>query len=1185
VLSIAADAQEVEMQDKRSAGSLSVKAVFCLMVASAVWASSVAAAVLTQYSFESNGNDTAAGGVTVDNLADNGTITYAPGVVGQGVSLAGGYLSAADSADLDLGGATWTMECFIRDGLVPALWKRIVWKWTLSTQIHWALRNSKLDLFVNGASVIPQAGPALNDGGWHHLAMANDSTNGVAGLRAWVDGVPVHSGAGIMVNDTASPFWLGHGVDSFTGLIDELIIHDDAKDQAYIDSRAALLTPVVTEYSFENSLNDTAVGGTASDALSYMQGASGNGGPVYMDGVVGKAAVFDGNYFFAADSADVGLTGTDWAIEAFIKASAHNALWDRLILKWDVGTDYHLALETGDLNLFEGSPANVFDTNTVPATDFTVGWHHIAVSSSNTGAEAWIDGTSVWSGAAVTLTRSADLLCLGDSAGDPNPGSRFNGWMDEVRLHASAVDQAYVDSRAALLPDDPLSLLDAGVSNATITVSNATVYATLQSPVGTVDTAAVWVVWSDAGDQGTNSLSDWGTNTAYQGIAAVNDQANATVGGALSADTLYTFRLFATNSVDSEHAWSDAAIFATDLTVAQAPVFTSAVYSAGMLTITLGWANNASNLTGYVLQRATVDNPADYVTVQMPGLGVRSQADPISAAGTYYYRLAATNTVNSSGTGLENAKTNITVVTVDPLLTRYSFESNGNDTATGGTTVDNLAPTGTITYAPGVVGQAVSLADGYLIAADSDELDLGTAAWTVECFIKDGLASAGWKRLVWKWDPSTQLHWAFENSKFDLHANGVSVINQVGPLLNDGKWHHIAMANDSNANTLKAWVDGQLVYSGAGITVADTVSPFRLGHGEDRFTGLVDEFTIHGEAKDTVYVQSRAMLSQDYTTDPMANPFIIDGSPAYAQATHDAGTWRSGHIFDGDSVTDYASASAGTNTFLTFDFGRTVTIGSFGHHNRGGGGETVLGSTLTFSRNAVFGDGDDRIVNITHTRQQSMAIYDMGSRISARYVSWQTTGPGVGVNRGAREIKFFATRYRTVTNPVITQVSSEWNTVGPYAPDTGPNPDFHASNVFDDRDDGFSDAGEAWACFEETATPWLEFDFGVPTLVAGVNFSDRQLAFTYFLTSKLVFSQDAVFGNGDDVTVDLTHIRANDAAANYSRSEFLPIEEQKARYVRWQGVTNTGADPNSGITELSFVTTVAPPPGTLLIVR
>ena len=95
--------------------------------------------------------------------------------------------------------------------------------------------------------------------------------------------------------------------------------------------------------------------------------------------------------------------------------------------------------------------SNVFDTNTVPVTDWTAGWHHIAVSSSNTGAMAWIDGSNVWSGGAITLARSGDSLGLGDAGTGTGAAMRFNGWMDEVRFHDSAVDQTYIDGRVALL--------------------------------------------------------------------------------------------------------------------------------------------------------------------------------------------------------------------------------------------------------------------------------------------------------------------------------------------------------------------------------------------------------------------------------------------------------------------------------------------------------------------------------------------------------------------------------------------------------------------------------------------------------------------------------------------------------------------------------------------------------------
>ena len=169
---------------------------------------------------------------------------------------------------------------------------------------------------------------------------------------------------------------------------------------------------VVVEYSFEGNLNDTAAGG--------------------------------------------GVADNTWAMEAFVKVSAHNPQWERLIVKWGVSNNYHFALETKDLNFFSGNPVgNIFDANTAPVTNFTDGsWHHIAFTSSASGSQAWIDGTSVFTGGAITLANGTDPLGIGDfGTGGSNDGLRMHGFMDEIRIHDSPVDQAYINGRMALIPE------------------------------------------------------------------------------------------------------------------------------------------------------------------------------------------------------------------------------------------------------------------------------------------------------------------------------------------------------------------------------------------------------------------------------------------------------------------------------------------------------------------------------------------------------------------------------------------------------------------------------------------------------------------------------------------------------------------------------------------------------------
>ena len=226
---------------------------------------------------------------------------------------------------------------------------------------------------------------------------------------------------------------------------------------------------IVMQYSFEGNSNDSAPGGVFADTLFYIPGASASTTARYAPGVVGQAGVFDGNSFFAQDSADLGIT-TDWTIEAFISVSVANGEWERTVVKWGTtGQSYHFGLRNGSLNLFSGALGGmeVVNANTTPSTLFAAReWHHVAITSSLAGSEAWIDGASVFTGPSITFPENPVPLGIGDftpGLGDNN-ALRFHGLMDEVRIHDSAVDQAYIESRAALLVPEPSGLSFLGLS-------------------------------------------------------------------------------------------------------------------------------------------------------------------------------------------------------------------------------------------------------------------------------------------------------------------------------------------------------------------------------------------------------------------------------------------------------------------------------------------------------------------------------------------------------------------------------------------------------------------------------------------------------------------------------------------------------------------------------------------------
>jgi hypothetical protein len=281
----------------------------------------------------------------------------------------------------------------------------------------------------------------------------------------------------------------------------------------------------VVKYSFENNLNDTSAGGGTTDNLTYVQGGSGSGSAQYVAGVAGQAAVFDGNYFTAPDSADNDLVGNTWTIEAFIKRNGAAPQYDRLVLKWDNPYAYHFVLHNGNLDLSAPGTAHpIVAKNTTPATDFGDGeWHHVAVSSDGSNTKAWIDGTVVYSGAAITLANIATHFGLGDSAGSPSADFRFTGWMDEVILHNSGVDQAYIDGRVDLLEVRTWNILNTTTFDGTEPTSDGNATGA-EDPGGAAgyDTINGWTWGTDWFSPGGGSSSGDYTGTLFAGLVTVD---------------------------------------------------------------------------------------------------------------------------------------------------------------------------------------------------------------------------------------------------------------------------------------------------------------------------------------------------------------------------------------------------------------------------------------------------------------------------------------------------------------------------------------------------------------------------------------------------------------------------------------------------------------------------------------
>ncbi len=234
-------------------------------------------------------------------------------------------------------------------------------------------------------------------------------------------------------------------------------------------------------------------------------------------------------------------------------------------------------------------------------------------------------------------------------------------------------DSDYIQIRAKA------NMLTESISSVGFAISNPTVQGTIESftlsegiPVGwsaettsaistnsalasaTVNTniTETVLVW-DTEDRGVADTNDWSNQLSLGpwSTGVVSGQITN-----LTADTRYTWRLYGASNLSE--GWSEATTFATDLTVAQQPVITNAATLSPNI-IQLGWQDNAATESGYVLQRST-SAESGYTTIAVLGANLNSYTDKagLDPSTVYYYQLAATNTLNSSGTDPALCRTN-----------------------------------------------------------------------------------------------------------------------------------------------------------------------------------------------------------------------------------------------------------------------------------------------------------------------------------------------------------------------------------------------------------------------------------------------------------------------------------------------------------------------------------------------
>lgn len=359
-------------------------------------------------------------------------------------------LPIPDAATLDFDATTdFTVEAWVKTTSTSA--GDIVSKRTNDASDGYALKfvaNGTVSGVVDGAlgSVTVTTVVTINDGKWHHVALAVDrnGSGDIVGAKIYIDGVERATGAQAGADTLANAAKLGIGGNSnipgnyFNGWIDEVRISNTLRySSAFTPSASAFASDANTMalYHFDGSILKDTSGNALHSYLSNTSTqnptgtASGKFGNGYSFDAGDSVTVDDNNAIDFVDRA----SNVDFTVEAWIKTNSPSADGNLIAKKVDatlanVGylVKYINATNSVTAYLSDGT-TQITVTNAANVNDG--GWHHIALTADRNGsAYLYVDGTA---GAAQDMNSVVNTI---SNAQNLIIGSGFKGMIDEARI-------------------------------------------------------------------------------------------------------------------------------------------------------------------------------------------------------------------------------------------------------------------------------------------------------------------------------------------------------------------------------------------------------------------------------------------------------------------------------------------------------------------------------------------------------------------------------------------------------------------------------------------------------------------------------------------------------------------------------------------------------------------------------
>jgi hypothetical protein len=233
----------------------------------------------------------------------------------------------------------------------------------------------------------------------------------------------------------------------------------------------------------------------------------------------------------------------------------------------------------------------------------------------------------------------------------------FNGTIDEAAVFGTALPAARISAHYSA---------GSGSSSGTAPAAPTLLAATATS------STSISLTWLDNANNETGYVLQRDTSSTFSAPTTVPLAANTAsyADTGLTSSTTYYYRVQAT-SPSGNSSYSNTANATTQAAAGPtAPTSLSATAQSSS-TIALSWQDNATNETGYVVERSTSASFTSPASTSLPANSTSYTDTGLTATTTYYYRVKAVNGATSSG-----------------------YSNTANATTTSGSGAAPAAPTG-----------------------------------------------------------------------------------------------------------------------------------------------------------------------------------------------------------------------------------------------------------------------------------------------------------------------------------------------------------------------------------------------------------------------------------------------------------------------------------------------------------